>query len=186
MSKEKIVADSAISIHALRGEGDKQKLRTVTDTFQFQSTPSVGRATIIDSFFICLEIFQSTPSVGRATALRKLSRRKQIISIHALRGEGDQGNESTISHKCNFNPRPPWGGRPDCKDSNTNQKEFQSTPSVGRATRSRKTPSNSIIISIHALRGEGDCKNIQICNAMLVHSAYKTIYFCDSCAFYLT
>ena len=42
------------------------------------------------------------------------------------------------------------------------------------------------IISIHALRGEGDCKNIQICNAMLVHSAYKTVYFCDSCAFYLT
>lgn len=44
----------------------------------------------------------------------------------------------------------------------------------------------TIEISIHALRGEGDCKNIQICNAMLVHSAYKTIYFCDSCAFYLT
>lgn len=41
-------------------------------------------------------------------------------------------------------------------------------------------------ISIHALRGEGDGKNIQICNAMLVHSAYKTVYFCDSCAFYLT
>ena len=41
-------------------------------------------------------------------------------------------------------------------------------------------------ISIHALRGEGDCKNIQICNAMLVHSVYKTVYFCDSCAFYLT
>lgn len=41
-------------------------------------------------------------------------------------------------------------------------------------------------ISIHALRGEGDCKNIQICNAMLVHSAYKTVCFCDSCAFYLT
>ena len=98
MSKEKIVADSAISIHALRGEGDKQKLRTVTDTFQFQSTPSVGRATIIDSFFICLEIFQSTPSVGRATALRKLSRRKQIISIHALRGEGD----TTSGLKSNF------------------------------------------------------------------------------------
>ena len=44
----------------------------------------------------------------------------------------------------------------------------------------------ALIISIHALRGEGDCKNIQICNAMLVHSAYKTVYFCDSCAFYLT
>lgn len=44
----------------------------------------------------------------------------------------------------------------------------------------------TVSISIHALRGEGDCKNIQICNAMLVHSAYKTVYFCDSCAFYLT
>ena len=64
------------------------------------------------------------------------------ISIHALRGEGDQGFDKTLDS---------WK-----------------------------------LISIHALRGEGDCKNIQICNAMLVHSAYKTVYFCDSCAFYLT
>lgn len=40
--------------------------------------------------------------------------------------------------------------------------------------------------SIHALRGEGDSKNIQIYNIVFVHSAYKIIYFCDSCAFYLT
>lgn len=63
---------------------------------------------------------------------------------------------------------------------------FQSTPSVERATLDDIATMRDIIISIHALRGEGDCKNIQICNAMLVHSAYKTIYFCDSCAFYLT
>ena len=42
------------------------------------------------------------------------------------------------------------------------------------------------VISIHALRGEDDSKNIQICNIVFVHSAYKIIYFCDSCAFYLT
>ena len=42
------------------------------------------------------------------------------------------------------------------------------------------------LISIHALRGEGDGKNIQIYNIAFVHSAYKIIYFCDSCAFYLT
>ena len=65
-------------------------------------------------------------------------------------------------------------------------KKFQSTPSVGRATTITIDIITIAIISIHALRGEGDCKNIQICNAMLVHSAYKTIYFCDSCAFYLT
>ena len=64
-----------------------------------------------------------------------------VISIHALRGEGDM--------------------------------------------MSRGVEMLSDSISIHALRGEGDCKNIQICNAMLVHSAYKTIYFCNSCAFYL-
>lgn len=63
---------------------------------------------------------------------------------------------------------------------------FQSTPSVGRATEAVTLFLKKDVISIHALRGEGDCKNIQICNAMLVHSAYKTVYFCDSCAFYLT
>lgn len=63
-----------------------------------------------------------------------------------------------------FRLSPPWGGRP--------IRHFS-------IYKRRK-------ISIHALRGEGDCKNIQICNAMLVHSAYKTVYFCDSCAFYLT
>lgn len=63
---------------------------------------------------------------------------------------------------------------------------FQSTPSVGRATARAAEAGGTTNISIHALRGEGDCKNIQICNAMLVHSAYKTVYFCDSCAFYLT
>ena len=34
------------------------------------------------------------------------------ISIHALRGEGDRGGEKTEAGKNNFNPRPPWGGRP--------------------------------------------------------------------------
>ena len=85
--------------------------------------------------------FQSTPSVGRATNYQTKKKKNQKISIHALRGEGDFITQFKILF------------------------------------------SN---ISIHALRGEGDCKNIQICNAMLVHSAYKTIYFCDSCAFYLT
>ena len=86
-----------------------------------------------------------------------------MISIHALRGEGDTGKSSVFAliaisiHALR--------GEGDTV-YNINRKQ-------GR-------------ISIHALRGEGDCKNIQICNAMLVHSAYKTIYFCDSCAFYLT
>ena len=49
-----------------------------------------------------------------------------------------------------------------------------------------KSEKHKADISIHALRGEGDCKNIQIYNIAFVHSVYKIIYFCDSCAFYLT
>ena len=62
-----------ISIHALRGEGDPAPSLTSTAASTFQSTPSVGRATLLD----CqpsdiIEIFQSTPSVGRATIKQSL------------------------------------------------------------------------------------------------------------------
>ena len=36
-----------------------------------------------------LVIFQSTPSVGRATLLGVIIGLNRVISIHALRGEGD-------------------------------------------------------------------------------------------------
>ena len=38
----------------------------------------------------------------------------------------------------------------------TTSKKFQSTPSVGRATYRQKNKHRGLIISIHALRGEGD------------------------------
>ncbi len=56
------------------------------------------------------------------------------ISIHALRGEGDTGSAS----------------------NHTYDRVFQSTPSVGRATRTGCTIEALSRISIHALRGEGD------------------------------
>ena len=57
----------------------------------FQSTPSVGRATREHSGRARIVKFQSTPSVGRATILIiYLITTVTIISIHALRGEGDQ------------------------------------------------------------------------------------------------
>ena len=33
------------------------------------------------------------------------------ISIHALRGEGDLSERVKMLEHKNFNPRPPWGGR---------------------------------------------------------------------------
>ena len=124
-----------ISIHALRGEGDQTK----SSRFRrwrhfnprppwggrrsgylgtkrlclFQSTPSVGRATLPPPLLLVrLTAFQSTPSVGRATEQGEEGSAPPMISIHALRGEGDGDRVDEIIANKNFNPRPPWGGRP--------------------------------------------------------------------------
>ena len=60
---------------------------------------------------------------------------KQLISIHALREEGDLHSRRVRRHRHgNFYPRPPRGGR---------------LPLRGR-------PDDPLAISIHALREEGD------------------------------
>ena len=79
-------------------------------------------------------IFQSTPSVGRATLDDIATMRDIIISIHALRGEGDAN----------------------IIKAGIMQSVFQSTPSVGRATEAVTLFLKKDVISIHALRGEGD------------------------------
>ena len=62
-----------------------------------------------------------------------------LISIHALRGEGDaRASLGRVSYLY-FNPRPPWGGR-HCLDT---------------------LAASGKIISIHALRGEGDYIDLQ-------------------------
>ena len=101
-------------------------------------------------------LFLSTPSVGRATYQVKDSK----------------------ASRCDFYPRPPWGGRPPRhRQSGTNTRFlstpsvgratnlsidqrlaviFLSTPSVGRATARQRHSTAMFRISIHALRGEGD------------------------------
>ena len=109
--------------------------------------------------------FQSTPSVGRATVQGRCGGMRGSISIPALRGEGDDPPANAPPKQLYFNPRPPWGGRPAlirCEQINA---EFQSTPSVGRATRRRITTAPNITISIHALRGEGDPRRCFIATA---------------------
>ena len=56
-----------ISIHALRGEGDKDGGQVMTLEELFLCTPSVGRATDAWEIYVMEAIFLSTPSVGRAT-----------------------------------------------------------------------------------------------------------------------
>ena len=146
-----------ISIHALRGEGDRDRAYARSYIAKFQSTPSVGRATRnglrqsppLEISIHALrgegdtepvteadrrEEFQSTPSVGRATYRKSRKNYENRISIHALRGEGD-GFFVRFDFFCRyFNPRPPWGGRLKARNKHHRTTEFQSTPSVGRAT----------------------------------------------------
>ena len=79
----------AISIHALRGEGDAELLKTTQQQYDFNPRPPWG----------------GRPNMDRFVTLCG------AISIHALRGEGDQGRRKKTRAFCHFNPRPPWGGR---------------------------------------------------------------------------
>ncbi len=124
-----------ISIHALRGEGDRFNTLIITHGSNFNPRPPWGGRRGYSPLFCSFWKFQSTPSVGRATnsanrqlfpmgisihALRGegdvkkcLPRNKPFgISIHALRGEGDAIKQLRRRLSQNFNPRPPWGGRP--------------------------------------------------------------------------
>ena len=124
--------------------------------------------------------FYPRPPRGGRPHIVGLPSKNRVISIHALREEGDYGRFSQLvkvikflstpsarrattarpaSRSCakNFYPRPPRGGR------RTNQAicqlgyQFLSTPSARRATSLVFTIHIEQRISIHALREEGDC-----------------------------
>ena len=147
----------AISIHALREEGDTTARPMIKPCSVFLSTPSARRA---------------TDAGGHGGLMGG-------ISIHALREEGDLQCLVTWSSHRYFYPRPPRGGRRWYLRPRSVRFRFLSTPSARRATRYH--PQNAVFnnhfyprpprggrrrrevalnvckkISIHALREEGD------------------------------
>ena len=123
-----------ISIHALRGEGDRTARVTGLSPSYFYPRPPWGGRQDYPAIIKGAGLFLSTPSVRRATTTTRGGCLPAPISIHALRGEGD-------------------GVR---LEKNRVNATFLSTPSVGRATAAVDQPVQSDAISIHALRGEGD------------------------------
>ena len=84
------ICAGSVSTHALREESDAIDLLPNLTPEQFQSTPSARRATEVlpaDTFKI--NLFQSTPSARRATYVGAETAAEIVISIHALREEGD-------------------------------------------------------------------------------------------------
>ena len=86
----------------------------------------------------------------------------KTISIHALRVEGDSSFRLQSFLSNYFYPRPPGGGRLVLEEHRPSVTQFLSTPSGWRATLTLcYQRALTYIISIHALRVEGDSKNGQ-------------------------
>ena len=86
------------------------------------------------------------------------------ISIHALREEGDQLPPLVVGVAGYFYPRPPRGGRQLRSATLSSRSVFLSTPSARRATFANTVKQRvDFLISIHALREEGDTTNVLNC-----------------------
>ena len=148
--------DVAISIHALREEGDgaPQALPLLLDNFN--PRPPRGGRPRLSLLTVTGQGFQSTPSARRATGRIDAQASDIEISIHALREESDRSSRRAgVGHR-NFNPRPPRGERRVLPLLCMLHKIFQSTPSARRATIRHEDAKEVGKISIHALREEGD------------------------------
>ena len=101
-----------ISIHALREEGDLARVSFAVQDMEFLSTPSARRATV-SSGRACrgsADFYPRPPRGGRRQD-RGGAVRRVVISIHALREEGDTPDINSIGAQQDFYPRPPRGGR---------------------------------------------------------------------------
>ena len=134
VSKSWFSAHCAISIHALREEGDGLPIARNTTLSYFYPRPPRGGRLYLNVVCCRLLAFLSTPSARRATCGNRKRSRNKPISIHALREEGDSkrlerrlraskflstpsARRATSPSVCRcsksryFYPRPPRGGR---------------------------------------------------------------------------
>ena len=145
-----------ISIHALRGEGDDALAgKDILGNISIHALRGEGDRKIQGCREFCNISIHALR--GEGDLVLALEGVNLVISIHALRGEGDDDHDVKLEHVTefqstpsvgratkyivtdgpldfDFNPRPPWGGRPECLETSVDELLFQSTPSVGRAT----------------------------------------------------
>ena len=152
-----------ISIHALREEGDCRRSPSGRCCGYFYPRPPRGgrrRGLVFSTFgggdfyprpprggrlppWIQTDRareFLSTPSARRATKRARHDRRLGIISIHALREEGDLWPTSRSRPSTNFYPRPPRGGRrfSGCGSGSPRRNFYPRPPRGGRRQKQRQ------------------------------------------------
>ena len=147
-----------ISIHALREEGDcRLRKRKDWATHFYPRPPRGGRRGSLTAF-LSLLIFLSTPSARRATRKKAFANDIEMISIHALREEGDDAVSRSSMRVYHFYPRPPRGGRQHPAVHCMSGGDFYPRPPRGGRLCPQAKPLALIPISIHALREEGDLR----------------------------
>ena len=123
----------------------------------FLSTPSGWRATI----FVLTRSkngshFYPRPPGGGRQQKREISFGADVISIHALRVEGDISVSLIIFRPFNFYPRPPGGGRPEVLPKGAGRHGISIHALRVEGDYKKMTGDAPRLISIHALRVEGD------------------------------
>ena len=149
----------SISIHALREEGDPPLTPALAMVANFYPRPPRGgRPQGIRGS--CVNFIISIHALREEGDVFVVDRPGGVpgISIHALREEGDGGSCGWMRRTQNFYPRPPRGGRLLLGADVYDAVIFLSTPSARRATNLTTIRSRLFLISIHALREEGDNK----------------------------
>ena len=101
---------------------------------KFLSTPSARRATNSLLHGIRQLIISIHALREEGDFLPMIPAAKPRISIHALREEGDRQGRSIKGYALHFYPRPPRGGRPQTAHKVNAKRAFLSTPSARRAT----------------------------------------------------
>ena len=126
-------------------------------TFKFLSTPSARRATSAKRNIngSTINFYPRPPRGGRLKPTQLMSLQNQI-SIHALREEGDRLAAWQTCFQQDFYPRPPRGGRPSQSSSVSLVLYFYPRPPRGGRLLCLCEVSCFFVISIHALREEGD------------------------------
>ena len=124
-----------ISIHALREEGDLERVTLQLISAIFLSTPSARRATgvIVTPRWWTLYFYPRPPRGGRPMA-----------------------SVALMVRHIDFYPRPPRGGRPAHKLLKWRAKNFYPRPPRGGRPLCQYAELQLLAISIHALREAGD------------------------------
>ena len=123
----------AISIHALREEGDHRlRLQRLRLTISIHALREEGDPLPLRVFDYKEHFYPRPPRGGRPN------------------------NFATQAYPLNFYPRPPRGGRPDRCNAGMHACEFLSTPSARRATSGRRPAAQAPPNSIPALREAAD------------------------------